>query len=178
MKNRMLVCLSALAMIGVVSCSDSTDPTPVNNTVTFTATLNVASEVPAPTVGNPTGSGTFIATLDTVTNVLTYDLTFTGLTSNVNNGHIHGPADPGVAAGAVLNFNTLQGAQFSFGATSGTGHGTALLTSATQFTTTPAPGINGDSLKKLLFAGKAYANIHTTNNTAGEIRGQITLKTP
>jgi hypothetical protein len=174
MKNRMLLCLSALAMVAVVACEDTTDPTPVNNTVTFTATLTTAAEVPTPTVGATPGSGTFTAVLDTVTNVLTYDLTFTGLTSNVNNGHIHGPADPGATAGAVLNFNTLSGATFSFGATSGTGHGTALLTSATQFTTNPAPGINGDSLRKLLFAGKAYANIHTVNNTGGEIRGQIT----
>jgi hypothetical protein len=172
MKNRMLLCLSALALVGMISCTeDSTEPTTTNNTVTFTATLNAASEVPTPT-GNPTGSGTFIATLDTVTNVFVYDLTFQGLTSNVNNGHIHGPADPGTATGAVLNFNTLQNAQFSFGATSGTGHGTALLTSATTFT----PAINGDSLKKLLFAGKAYANIHTTTNPNGEIRGQITKK--
>ena len=63
----------------------------------------------------------------------------------MNNGHIHGPADAGVTAGAVLNFNTLSGASFSFGATSGTGHGTALMTSATAFT----PTVNGDSLKKL-----------------------------
>jgi hypothetical protein len=172
MKNRMLVCLSALAIVGMVACGDSTEPTTTNNTVTFTATLNVASEVPTPTVGSPSGSGTFTATLDTMTNVFTYDLTFTGLTSGVNNGHIHGPADVGVASGTILNFNTLQNAQFSFGATSGTGHGTALLTSATAFTTT----INGDSLKKLLFAGKTYANIHTTNNAGGEIRGQITRK--
>ena len=171
MKNRLLLCLSALLVVGVVACEASTEPTPTNNLVTFTATMNAASEVPAPT-GNPTGAGTFTATLDTVTNVFTYDLTFTGLTSNVNNGHIHGPADAGVAAGAILNFNTLQNAQFSFGATSGTGHGTALLTSATAFTTT----VNGDSLKKLLFAGKAYVNIHTVNNSAGEIRGQIAKK--
>jgi hypothetical protein len=170
MKNRMLLCLSALAMVGVVSCEDSDVTEPVNNTVTFTATMTTAAEVPTPTVGATPGSGTFTAVLDTVTNVMTYDLTFTGLTSNVNNGHIHGPADPGVIAGAVLNFNTLPGNQFSFGATSGTGHGTALLTSATTFTAT----VNGDSLKKLLFAGKAYANIHTVNNTGGEIRGQIT----
>jgi hypothetical protein len=173
MKNRMLLCLSALAIIGMISCTDdSTEPTTTNNLVTFTATLTPAEEVPTPT-GNPTSSGTFIATLDTITNVFTYDFTFTGMTSNVNNGHIHGPADKGVAAAALLNFNTLQNATFTgFGATSGNGHGTALLTSATAFSTT----VNGDSLKKLLFAGKAYANIHTTTNAGGEIRGQISKK--
>ena len=172
MKNRKLLCLSALVIVGLISCTeDSTEPT-TNNLVTFTATMNPAQEVPAPT-GNPTSSGTFLATLDTITNVFTYDFTFTGMTSNVNNGHIHGPADPGTPANAILNFNTLQGANFTgFGATSGSGHGTALLTSATAFTAS----VNGDSLKKLLFAGKAYVNIHTTTNGGGEIRGQISKK--
>ena len=46
------------------------------------------------------------------------------------------------------------------------------LTSATPIT----PTINGDSLRKLLLAGLTYANIHTTVNGGGEIRGQITIK--
>lgn len=171
MKSRLLVLMSALAVAGAASCGDDTTE-PVNNEVIFTADLTPTAEVPTPNIGTSKPLGTFTATLDTVTNVFTYDLTFSGMTSNINNGHIHGPADPGVATGAVLNFNTLSGAQFSFGATSGTGHGTTVLTSATTFT----PTINGDSLKKLLFAGKAYANIHTTTNPQGEIRGQISKR--
>ncbi|MEO7997841.1 MAG: CHRD domain-containing protein [Gemmatimonadaceae bacterium] len=142
-------------------------PTPVSKIVTFKATMNGAGEVP---VNATTGTGTFTATLDTSTNVFTYDLTFTGLTSNVNNGHIHGPAAVGVNSGTTINFNTLAGATFGFGAQAGTGHGTIVLNAGTQVTTT----INGDSLKKLLFAGLTYANIHTVNNAGGEIRGQIT----
>jgi hypothetical protein len=171
MKTRMNLCVAALAILGVVSCDDSTSPG--DNLVHFTANMVVANEVPTPTVGNPTGSGTFTATLDTVTNEFKYELTFTGLSSPVNNGHIHGPADPGVIGGAILNFNTWPGGQFSFNETTGTGSGSALLTSATSVSAT----VNGDSLRKLLLAGKTYANIHTTNNAAGEIRGQI-VKTP
>ena len=170
MKSRLTLFLSALALAGVVSCGDDDSTAPVNNTVTFTANLTSTAEVPTPNVGTSTPSGTFTATLDTVTNVMVYDVSFTGLTSNVNNGHIHGPADPGVATGALLNFNTWPGSTFSFGQTSGTAHGSATLTAATAITTT----VNGDSLRKLLFAGKAYANIHTVNNPQGEIRGQIT----
>ena len=166
MKNSMLVPLCTLAIAAIVAC-DSTEP--VSTKVTFAATMTPASEVPTPPVAS-TGSGTFSATLDTVTNVFTYDLTFTGLTSGVSNGHIHGPAAPGATAGTTINFNTLTGATFSFGQTSGSGHGTITLTAATPITAT----INGDSLKKLLFAGMTYANIHTTSNPAGEIRGQIT----
>ena len=134
--------------------------------VTFRATLGSANEVPP---NASTGTGTFTATLDTTTNSFTYDVTFTGLTSNVTLGHIHGPAAAGVNAGTTINFATLPGATFSLGATAGTAHGTTTLNAATTITAT----INGDSLKKLLFAGLTYSNIHTTNNGGGEIRGQI-----
>ena len=169
MKNRLVPGLAAVAVAvaAFAACTESTEP--VSKIVTFTATMNSASEVPPVGVAS-SGVGTFTATLDTSTNVFTYDITFSGLTSPVNNGHIHGPSDPGVASGALLNFNTLPGATFSFGQTSGTGHGTITLTAATVITAT----VNGDSLKKLLFAGKTYANIHTTSNNPGEIRGQIT----
>lgn len=171
MLNRILMVAAVTASVGLAAaCSDDEETVvipPVSKIVTFKATLTGASEVPANTT---TGSGTFTATLDTSTNVFTYDVTFTGLTSNVNNGHIHGPAAAGVNSGTTINFNTLPGATFSFGQQAGTAHGTTVLTAATQITTT----INGDSLKKLLFAGLTYANIHTVNNGPGEIRGQIT----
>ena len=169
MKNRPILLALAAAAITAAGCSDkaTTTAVPVSNIVTFKATMTGPSEVPTNTT---TGSGTFVATLDTVTNVFTYDLTFTGLTSNVNNGHIHGPASTTVAAGTTINFNTLPGALFSFGLQAGTGHGVATLNAATQITAT----MSGDSLKKLLFAGLTYANIHTINNPGGEIRGQIT----
>jgi hypothetical protein len=46
------------------------------------------------------------------------------------------------------------------------------LNAATQISAT----VNGDSLRKLILAGLTYANIHTTNNPGGEIRGQISIK--
>ena len=33
--------------------------------------------------------------------------------------------------------------------------------------------ISLDSLKKLITSGKAYVNVHTAKNPAGEIRGQF-----
>ncbi len=169
MRARALLITASTAIISVVACGSdkaTTAPVPVSKIVTFKATLNGASEVPAVTT---TGSGSFTATLDTVSLDFIYDLTFTGLTSAVNNGHIHGPAAAGAAAGTTINFNTLAGATFSFGATSGTGRGIARLNTAYQIT----PTINGDSLRKLLFAGLTYVNIHTTQFPGGEIRGQI-----
>jgi ABC-type phosphate/phosphonate transport system substrate-binding protein len=171
MKNRFFVlAVVAVTVIGAGACGDddtTQPPVQVSKIVTFKATMNGASENPANT---STGTGTFTATLDTSTNVFTYDCTFTGLTSNVNNGHIHGPATATVNSGTTINFNTLAGATFSFGQQAGACHGTTVLNTATQITAT----VSGDSLRKLLFAGLTYANIHTVNNPGGEIRGQIT----
>jgi hypothetical protein len=171
MRVRILAAAAAVATSVAVACKSDDKPAtsvtaPASTIVTFKAAMAGAGEIPTNT--SP-GSGAFTATLDTATNVFTYDITFSGLTSPVNNGHIHGPAFATANAGTTINFNTLPGATFSFGQTSGTAHGSAVLTSATQITAT----INGDSLKKLLFAGMTYANIHTTQNPGGEIRGQI-----
>ncbi len=167
MKLRMFSLALAAVALFAAACGDSTDPGPVSHTVTFTATLSGATEVP---VNTSTATGSFTATLDTLTNEFVYDLTFTGLSGNVNNGHIHGPAAAGVNAGTTINFNTLPGATFSFGLPAGTAHGATVLNAATQITAT----MSGDSLRKLLFAGLTYANIHTTALPGGEIRGQIT----
>ncbi len=167
MKLRLFSLTLAAAVLAVGACDDTTDP--VSKIVTFKATMNGANEVPANT---STATGTFTATLDTSTNVFIYDLTFTGLSGNVNNGHIHGPAAVGVNSGTTINFNTLPGATFGFGLPAGAGHGQITLNAATAITTT----MSGDSLRKLLFAGLTYVNIHTTTRTGGEIRGQILLQ--
>ena len=161
-------------MATIVACGSDSSATlqPVSKIVTFKATMNAAGENAA----NPTtavvsnGTGTFTATLDTSTNVFTYDIAFSGLGSNVTIGHIHGPSATTATGGTTINFGTLAGATFTTGATSGTAHGVATLNAATQITLT----MSGDSLKKLLFAGLTYANIHTATYGGGEIRGQIT----
>lgn len=163
-----LLAIAAAAAIAACSGSSSTTaPMSTGNVVTFKATMNGVSENPA---NSSTGSGFFTATLDTVTNAFIWDLTFTGLTSNVTAGHIHGPVQiASLNAGTTINFASSPGATFSLGQTTGTAHGTATLTAATAITAT----INGDSLKKLLFAAKTYANVHTVNYPGGEIRGTI-----
>lgn len=172
MHHRTRTLLLASVAVLFVACSDdaaapTSNTTAVNTIVTFKATMSGANEVPA---NASAGTGSFTATLDTVTNLFIYDLTFAGLSANVNNGHIHGPAAVGVNAGTTINFNTFPGATFGFGNPSGAGHGALTLNAATAITAT----INGDSLKKLLFAGLTYVNIHTTAIPGGEIRGQIT----
>jgi hypothetical protein len=182
-KRAFAVILAAAGLVASAcgSDDDSTAPTPVSKIVNLTATLTPAGEIGANLQGNPTGSGTFTATLDTSTNVLTYQATFAGLTSNVTLGHIHGPFPSGSAntAAALLNFDPAAnlsplaaGAVFNKGATSGVATGSATLSAATSIT----PAVNGDSLRKLILAGLTYVNIHTASNGGGEIRGQLTIK--
>jgi hypothetical protein len=169
MHKRFMLFTIAAAIVVVAACGKDSTAAPIvaSKIVHFTADMRASNEVPP---NASTGLGTFSASLDTSTNVFTYDITFSGLTSNVTLGHIHGPAAVGVNAGTTINFATLPGGTFTTGATTGTAHGVVTLTAATAITST----VNGDSLKKLLFAGLTYANIHTTTNGGGEIRGQIT----
>lgn len=168
--RRIITLTSLLTLAVAAACSSDDSPAPTSpsasNVVTFRASLSGANEIPANTSA---ATGTFSASLDTVTNVFIYDITYSGLSANVTAGHIHGPAAPTANAGTTINFATLAGATFTTGATSGTAHGQATLTAATQITAT----IRGDSLRALLFAGLTYVNIHTTAIPGGEIRGQI-----
>lgn len=163
MQNRAFVLSLAAVLIAAVAC-DSTNP--VSKIVTFKATINGASEVPATT---SSGVGSFTATLDTSTNVFIYSFTYSGLSSNSTAGHLHAPASATGTANPTIDFATLTGATFVLGATSGSGGGQTTLNAANNITTT----INGDSLRKLLFSNNTYVNIHTVTNGGGEIRGQV-----
>jgi hypothetical protein len=182
MHSRVTALSLAAAMIAAAACgSDGTSPR--SNKVNLTATLTPAGEVGSNLQGTVTAStGAFNGTLDTVTNEFNYTVTYAGLSSNVTLGHIHGPFTPGQTTGntanVILNFDPTiantplpSSATFVKGATSGTALGSVTLSSAVNITTT----VNGDSLKKLLLAGKTYANVHTSLNGGGEVRGQIIL---
>jgi hypothetical protein len=172
MQRPLLVISFALAAVSLLACGDdkTTNP-PAPKTITFTGTLSGTKENPANT--SP-GQGTFTIVLDTSTNVLTWDVQVSGLTTNINNGHIHGPAATTANAGVILNFNPttnqIPGSTFTgFGAANnGRAQGSLTLTSAVI-----GGGVNGDSLKKLLIAGLTYVNVHTTQNGGGEVRAQV-----
>ena len=133
MQTRVRVLAIAAAAVTAVACGSDKTTQPVSKIVNFTANLNPAGELGANLNGNPSGSGTFQATLDTSTHVFTFTLQFSGLTSNVNNAHIHGPFVPGGAgntAGVILNFNNAAAGLSIVGlnaATSGSSSGTVTL---------------------------------------------------
>lgn len=181
MRNRLVALSIAAAVLAAVACgSDSTTP-PVSKIINFSGNLTPAGE-PTALQGNPTGSGVFTATLDTSTNVFTWTVTFQGLTSNVNNGHIHGPFVAGTTgtAGVILNFNPASNppgaTNVIFSGFNSANNGTASGTITLAGSTIIGGGVSGDSLRKLLLSGNAYVNIHTTTNPGGEIRVQVARK--
>ena len=109
--------------------------------------LTGAQEVPAVTTG---GSGTVDTTFDKATNVLTWTVTYSGLSGPVTAGHFHGPAMPGANAGVAVPFTGDMASPI---------RGKATLTAAQAADLT---------------AGRYYANLHTAKNPGGEIRGQVT----
>jgi hypothetical protein len=122
----------------------------------FTAALDTAQEVPAPTGTSPSagGTGTFLLQEDGTIEAM--EVTFTGLTGAPILAHIHQGAT-GVPGPIVVDFTSrLPGGAATTGTITGTG--SAALTPA-QLTA--------------LFSGGMYFNIHTPANRGGEIRGQI-----
>jgi|GEM_PF-263602 len=115
--------------------------------------LNPANEVP-PVTNAPAATGSFVATYNPASKLLTYSLAFSGLTGNATAGHLHFGAAKHTGA-VTLPFASLPAA------TSGLLTGTATLTQ-----------MQADSLT----AGRLYANIHTAANPNGEIRANLTAK--
>ena len=117
-------------------------------TVTFKASMTTAQEVP-PTQGS--GKGEVTATYDTASKKLSWKGTYSDLSGPPTAAHFHGPAAAGKNAGVAVPI-------FAGGAAKSPFEGSATLT---------------DDQAKQLMAGEWYANIHTANNKAGEIRGQM-----
>jgi hypothetical protein len=142
---KLITLLIAITVVAFVACKKKDDPTPVNNTVRFTSTLNGANEVPA-NASTATGSAT--ASFDKVTKIITLNMTYSGFTAT--NMHIHKGA-AGTSGGVLF------------------GLGSAPFSSPVAYT---SPALNAgqeDSLTNNLY----YLNIHSAAFPGGEIRGQL-----
>jgi hypothetical protein len=153
---KILSLLYASAVILGAACGGSSSSSPSNN---FAATMNGSSEVPA-TTSPATGSATFTVSGTTVT----YTVTFTGLTGNPTASHIH-VGSTTVAGPVVVPFKGLPGA--TAGTFTGTFTQADIVVGASPSVTTL------DDLLTQMRAGNTYANVHSTANPGGEIRGQI-----
>ena len=91
-------------------------------------------------------------TYDPTTRVVTWNITYSGLSSPATMAHFHGPAEKGKNASVVIWLTT----QGSPPANPITGKATLSPDQAKQFE-----------------AGLWYINLHTKSHPAGEIRGQV-----
>jgi CHRD domain len=135
------VCLASAMLLGATVLGTAADA----EVVKLTAELKGSNEVPP---NNSSGSGKAEATFDTDSKVLTYTVTYSGLSGPALGAHFHGPSEPGKNAGIALPFKSAQSPI----------EGTATLT---------------DAQAADLLAGKWYANVHTAANPGGELRGQM-----
>jgi len=116
---------------------------------TFSATIDGAQANAGMGTGS-IGTGSATMMLDRDTNIFSWSISWQDLSGPPTAAHFHGAAAPGTNAGVQVGFDH----------TSNPSVGSATLTSE-QITD--------------LRAGLWYINIHTGENTGGEIRGQVTV---
>jgi CHRD domain-containing protein len=153
-----LVLLGLLTAIFLFGCGSQGGVTPIAASAsleTFTANLDLAQEVPAPTIpvgAVPSGSGS--VTLDPVTKVLTGSFTTVNVVG-ATAAHIH-DGDIGVAGPVVVPLLETP-----------VGSGIWVVAAA------PVATVLNDLQIARLRAGGFYVNVHTALNLTGEIRGQL-----
>jgi hypothetical protein len=128
---------------------NSSSPIEPAGDLVSTLTMSGAEEVPG---NDSTASGGATVGLDTDANILTYYISFAGLSSNETMAHIHGPASAGETAVPV--------------------HDLALGSPKLGSWNYPA------ELEDDIVNGLMYINVHSDNFSGGEIRGQIEFPSP
>lgn len=145
MKNRSVFLRSAVAAALLASLAGCAMMGP-GNTDTYEATLAGGQEVPPATTS---GSGQAEVRYNRDTSMLSWRVTYSGLTGPATAGHIHGPAGPGQNAGVVVPFANVAASP---------------ITGETRITP--------EQLNQLS-SGQWYVNLHTARFPGGEIRGQL-----
>lgn len=141
--RRTLMLFAGLALAGTMTLAQAAP-------VSFTVPLTGAQQVPPV---QTSGSGTANLTYDASTRVVTWNITFSGLSSQATMAHFHGPAAAGKNAGVKVWLSQK---------------GVMGVTSPITGQATLSPD---DA--KMFEAGDMYINVHTKNNPSGEIRGQV-----
>ena len=145
LSQRALMVFGGLALAGTLSLAQAAP-------VAFSVPLTGSQQVPP--VQSP-GSGSADLTYDSGTKVVTWNIVFSGLSSQATMAHFHGPAAAGKNAGVKV-WLSKQGS---------------------KEVTSPMSGqatLSADDAK-MLEAGDMYINVHTKDHPSGEIRGQVML---
>ncbi len=140
----------------------------------YTASLSGPAEAPPNT--SP-GTGTATVTINTVTNTMRVQCTFSGLTGNTINAHIHAATSVANTGNVGVATQTPSFSGFPSGVKAGTYDRVFDMTSPSSYNAAYVT-LNGGTptnaftaLIAALDAEKAYLNIHTTLFAGGEIRG-------
>jgi hypothetical protein len=141
--RRTLMLFAGLALAGTMTLAQAAP-------VAFTVPLTGDQQVPPV---QTSGSGSANLTYDAGTRVVTWNITFSGLSSQATMAHFHGPAAAGKNAGVKVWLSQKGNMEVS-SPLSG------------QATLSPDDA-------KMFEAGEMYINVHTKNNPDGEIRGQV-----
>ncbi len=139
--------LAAVLVAGAVAGCGSVRMS--EHTTIYEAQLTGAAEVPP---AFTPGTGAFEAIWNENTGVLSWTLTYSGLTGPATAAHIHGPAMAGSNAGVLIPFQ-----------------GPITSPLKDRITLTPAQAAQ-------LASGQWYVNVHTAANPGGEIRGQLKMR--
>lgn len=164
--KKILRLLALVAVLSALSGVAEADP------LAFTATLTGAQEVPP---NSSPGIGFALVTVDG--NMMTVNVTFSGLISPTTVSHIHCCVPPGVNAMVATTTPTFPG--FPAGVTSGMYMQTFDLTLASTYNPAFITAQGGTVAQAQaaflagLLSGQTYFNIHTTMFPGGEIRGQL-----
>ncbi|MBA3246589.1 MAG: CHRD domain-containing protein [Pyrinomonadaceae bacterium] len=164
--KKILRLLALVAVLSALSGVAEADP------LAFTATLTGAQEVPP---NSSPGIGFALVTVDG--NMMTVNVTFSGLISPTTVSHIHCCVPPGVNAMVATTTPTFPG--FPAGVTSGMYMQTFDLTLASTYNPAFITAQGGTVAQAQaaflagLLSGRTYFNIHSNAFPGGEIRGQL-----
>jgi hypothetical protein len=154
-KNTTSDTTATMANMDTSTAASSSAGNITSNVINKKVQLSADQEVPP---NDSKGSGTADVTYNKDSKMLTYTLSWSGLTGKATMAHIHGTAAKGVNAGVKYDITPKLKKEASG--------------SITDSLNIESNGIKEDSL----MSGFYYFNIHTAKHPGGEIRGQIELQ--
>ena len=148
--KKMLVLSVSVVLFAASSCDDD-DEDEIKTQYNISGNATGAQEVPP--VNTP-ATGTLTGTYNSATNVLTYSISWTGLTGAPTMMHFHGPAGVGEINSPIVHITGYPQQ------TTGTVSGTANVE---------------ESMEQDLLNERWYYNLHTPTHGGGEIRAQVLI---